>query len=276
MERIELLGNYNRHDSKLSAQAIEGNLAIHGKQGAAVSAVTFQFRIEAGTKPDHAQSDPGHRIFPGRQADQIRAPNEDVLRVILAADPDTQDYLWTVALTIGRMSEVNNLTWQDVNFKECYLVLYTRKKKGGHRTPRKIPMTDKLFEVLSRRYAKRDKSIPWVFWHRYWSRKVDGWTVGPFKERKKIMRTLCDRAGVRYFRYHAFRHFGASLLEQPNVPIGSIQRILGHEHRSTTELYLHSIGESERYAMDVFNERFESFSHTDSHTDEKGDMTRSS
>ncbi len=90
------------------------------------------------------------------------------------------------------------------------------------------------------------------------------------------MRTLCDRAIVRYFRYHAFRHFGASLLEQSNVPIGSIQRILGHENRLTTELYLHSIGESERQAMVVFNERFRNFSHTDSHTDEKRDMTESS
>ena len=65
------------------------------------------------------------------------------------------------------------------------------------------------------------------------------------------MRTLCDRAGVKYFRYHALRHFGASLLEQANVSIGSIQRLLGHENRLTTELYLHSIGESERQAMDV-------------------------
>ncbi|MGD2098458.1 MAG: tyrosine-type recombinase/integrase [Desulfobacterales bacterium] len=43
------------------------------------------------------------------------------------------------------------------------------------------------------------------------------------------MKTLCKKAGVKYFRYHALRHFGASLLEQANVPIGSIQRILGHE-----------------------------------------------
>ena len=69
--------------------------------------------------------------------------------------------------------------------------------------------------------------------------------------------------------YHALRHFGASLLEQANVPIGSIQRLLGHENRATTELYLHSIGESERKAMDALNERFESFSHTDSHTKKK-------
>ena len=109
-----------------------------------------------------------------------------------------------------------------------------------------------------------------MFWHRYWSPKISGWTVGRFKERKKIMRTLCKRGGVKYFRYHALRHFGASLLEQANVPIGSIQRFLGHENRATTELYLHSIGESERQAMDALNERFESFSHTDSHTNKKG------
>jgi len=80
---------------------------------------------------------------------------------------------------------------------------------------------------------------------------------------------LCEKAGVRYFRYHALRHFGASQLEQANIPIGSIQRILGHENRLTTEIYLHSIGESEREAMDVLNARFESFSHTDSHTEKK-------
>jgi hypothetical protein len=32
-------------------------------------------------------------------------------------------------------------------------------------------MSAKLFEVLSRRHNNRDKAIPWVFWHRYWSRK---------------------------------------------------------------------------------------------------------
>jgi len=57
---------------------------------------------------------------------------------------------------------------------------------------------------------------------------------------------------VQAFLFHALRHSGASVLEQANVPIGSIQRILGHENRTTTEIYLHSLGDSEREAMRVF------------------------
>ena len=63
------------------------------------------------------------------------------------------------------------------------------------------------------------------------------------------MRTLCTKAKVKYFRFHAFRHLTASILDDLGVPIGVIQRILGHQNRRTTEIYLHSVGEAEREAM---------------------------
>ena len=65
---------------------------------------------------------------------------------------------------------------------------------------------------------------------------------------------------------HPIRHAGASTLDYHNVPMGSIQRILGHENRTTTEIYLHSIAESEREAMNVFEQAREK-SHTKSHTE---------
>jgi hypothetical protein len=59
------------------------------------------------------------------------------------------------------------------------VVLYTRKKKGGHLTPRKIPMTTRLYGMLDKRYKSRDKSKPWVFWGRNWSSKAGGFVEGP-------------------------------------------------------------------------------------------------
>ena len=88
------------------------------------------------------------------------------------------------------------------------------------------------------------------------------------------MRTLCTKAGVRYFRFHPLRNLGASILDHANVNIGSIQRILGHENRSTTEIYLHSIGEAEREAMTIY-ESLTQDSHTDSHTETKEELTHS-
>ena len=52
-----------------------------------------------------------------------------------------------------------------------------------------------------------------------------------------------------------------------NVPLGAIQRLVGHENRKTTEIYLHSIGDLEREAIAVFEYARET-SHTDSHTAE--------
>ena len=63
-------------------------------------------------------------------------------------------------------------------------------------------------------------------------------------------------------------------MDNNNVPIGTIQRILGHENRSTTEIYLHSIGQAEREAMSVY-ERARKKSHTDSHTGETQGVTAS-
>jgi len=190
--------------------------------------------------------------------------SNDIDKLIYVADLDTQDYLWVLRETMARVSEINRLTWDDVSIDGKYVVLYTRKKKGGHLTPRKVPMTEKLYEVLSRRFIARDKSKPWVFWHTYVSKK-SGRVSGPYLDRKVFMRNLCEKAGIKYFRFHALRHAGASTMDNSNVPIGAIQKILGHENRSTTEIYLHSFGIVEREAMSTY-EKARQNSHTDSHT----------
>jgi integrase len=211
---------------------------------------TFNF----GIKRDMVQSDPtrGLEFMPVERKLKYVPPKEDVAKVLLAADPDTQDYLVAIKETMARVGEINRITWEDVSLEGKYVVLYTRKKKGGHLTPRKVPMTTRLYGVLSKRYKTRDKTKPWIFWGRHWSSKAGGFVEGPYQQRKKLMANLCQQAGVRHFGFHALRHFGASVLDQEHVSIGSIQRILGHENRTTTEIYLHSMGEAEREAMLIY------------------------
>lgn len=206
----------------------------------------------------------GLEFLPVEKTIKYVPSSSDIDKVIQMADPDSQDYLWTARETMARISEINRLMWTDVNLDDRYVVLYTRKKKGGHLTPRKVPMTDKLYSVLSKRYAVRDKTKPWAFWHTYKSRKTSEVVSGPYTDRKDIMWNLCEKAGVKYFRFHALRHAGASMMDNNNVPIRAIQKILGHENLSTTEIYLHSFGGAEREAISIY-ESARQKSHTESH-----------
>ncbi len=190
----------------------------------------------------------GIDFFPEEKNLKYVPSPEDIDRVIALADRDVQDYLLTIRDTMGRMGEVNRLTWSDVNLEQRFVVLFTRKKKGGHLTPRKVAMTQRLYEALRRRHNERDESNPWVFWHIYFDHTGKKKT-GPYRDRHKIMRTLCQKAGVKYFRFHALRHASASVLDQRGARLGDIQRILGHENRKTTENYLHSIGDDQREAI---------------------------
>ncbi len=204
-----------------------------------------------GIKKDLAQANPtrGLDFMPVEKRRRRIPPKDHVMKVISMADPDSQDYLWTILLTAARVNEVNALTWDEVDFENRVVTLWTRKKKGGNRESRQIPMTQKLFDILEKRHQSRDTGMPWVFWHTYWSRAEGRMVSGPYGNRQKLMEALCSKADVPYFRFHPFRHFTASLLDDMGVPIGVIQRILGHENRKTTEIYLHSVGESERKAM---------------------------
>lgn len=263
--------------SQITRQVVENFILARGR----VSAQTANKEIRAlratfnwGKKRQLVVQNPldGLSFLPTTHKIPYVPTPQEIEKVIAAADPDTQDYLCTIRDTLGRISEINALRWDDVNLERKYLVLYTRKRKGGHLTPRKVPMTDRLFQTLARRAEEMDKSIPWVFWHTYTSSKTGERITGPFNDRKKFMRTLCQKAGVRYFRFHALRHSGASVLESLNVPISSIQRILGHTNRMTTEIYLHSLGQTEREAMAVF-ERAGADSHPNPHPTSKDGLS---
>jgi integrase len=213
---------------------------------------TFNYGIDNDLISDNPLK--GIKFLPvEKKVKRIPTP-EELDKVITVADPDTQDYLWAIRDTMARVSEINRLTWDDIDLERRRVTLYTRKKKDGSLTPRFIYMTNRLHAILSRRFEQRDQDKAWVFWHRFWSSKAGKTVEGPYKDRKRIMSVLCKKAGVEYFRFHPIRHSGASFMESQRTPTVAIQKILGHENRKTTEIYLHSMGRAEVEAIVAFEQ----------------------
>ncbi|MBF0481646.1 MAG: site-specific integrase [Desulfovibrionaceae bacterium] len=196
----------------------------------------------------------GLSSYPVDKQRRYSPPYEDILKIISTADEDTADYLTILKDTLARVNEINKLTWDDVDFKNRQITLRTRKKKGGAETPRLIPMTNTVRMILKKRIKTTDRNIPWVFHHEYFSKDAKGYVVGQYKDRKKFMKTLCEKAGVKYFRFHGIRHSAASYLNQKKVPLTSIQSLLGHEKLTTTQIYLHHSPESLRDAIKLLEE----------------------
>jgi len=155
-------------------------------------------------------------------------PKEDIDKVIELAGEDKVFFI-TLKNTLARVSEIYRLKWEDVNLTDRTITLYTRKKRGGHYTPRTIPMTNELYNALK----GLELSGEYVF--------INPDTSTRYVDKKKALIALCELAGIKRFTFHAIRHYGASTLAKKNVPLPDIQAILGHESLTTTALYIQSL-----------------------------------
>lgn len=121
--------------SDIDIDMVESYLGKRKKQVSAVAA-NKELRLlkslfNFGMKPPRnlIQNNPtlGIKFFPQEKTEKYVPSKDDVLKVIMAADESTQNYLWTLVYTMGRMSEINRLEWKDINLDKKHLVLYTRQ-----------------------------------------------------------------------------------------------------------------------------------------------------
>ena len=72
------------------------------------------------------------------------------------------------------------------------------------------------------------------------------------------MRSLCERAGVKPFGFHALRRYVASILaDKHKVAAKTVQRVMRHKYLSTTEGYLENILNDLRETMNFLSEKDE-------------------
>ena len=70
------------------------------------------------------------------------------------------------------------------------------------------------------------------------------------------MKTLCREAKVPYFRFHAIRHSGASILaKDPDVSLVDIKTLLGHEKITTTAIYIQDLEDNTKETIKALNKK---------------------
>jgi integrase len=165
-------------------------------------------------------------------------PIEHVVKVYMVATPDQKDLLLAYLITGARKSEILKWKWLDVDFEKRIYALHTRKSVRGEikTTHHEMPML--LYELLKRRFKKRHPILPYVFWHKYWDRKKNGWREDRYQNLNKFTKRLCERANVPAFNLHQLRHLATTVLkDKANMSLAELQRFLRHEHQKTTEIY---------------------------------------
>ena len=195
--------------------------------------------------------------FPEKRTPRYVPPEEDFWKVLAQATGQDRVFLETYVYLGARRSEVFRLQWDDVDFANSRIRLSTRKRQGGSLEYDWLPMPVPLKKSLQQWHEQRTfQDSPFVF---LCEEKTAGTRYGhPFRGRMDFMKTLCIKAGVKHFGFHAIRHLTASILYEMGQPASVIQTILRHKSPSTTALYLRSLGlEETRAALDSMAERFQ-------------------
>lgn len=177
-------------------------------------------------------------MYPEDGFNKYVPPPADVKKILAAAKPWEQRILVFLISTGARLGELCRLTWEDVNFERGTVMLWTRKRKGGSKHPRLLPVSSRLAVVLHELAEEREEGAENVF--------INLTTGGPYTRLQPsvryMLKRLCKSVEVREFTFHALRHYVASRLAQSQqANLVEIQQFLGHQRTTTTDLYLRSM-----------------------------------
>lgn len=202
--------------------------------------------------------------FPEERSPRYIPPEADFWKVFQQTQGQDRVLLLAYLHLGARRSELFRLCWEDVDFGNRRIRLGTRKREGGSLEYDWLPMTGELFEAL--RWWQEHRTFP-RHTHVFVCEQEGGFCAEqygkPFKERMHFMRTLCERARVRPFGFHAIRHLTASILYRLGQPVSVIQAILRHKSPNTTALYLKSLGlEETRGALESLSARHAGVTHS--------------
>ena len=151
---------------------------------------------------------------------------------------------WLIFLTLrftgARISEVINVKYEDIDFRNVEIRLITLKrhnpkKKGAYRIiPVPASLTGEIASYIAQYPNMKDKAL-----------KVDRSNFN------KVFKERCQEANIpkELAHPHILRHTRAIELLRAGVPVTIVQDLLGHSALTTTAVYLKMSGQEAKWIM---------------------------
>ncbi len=112
-------------------------------------------------------------------------------------------------------------------------------------------MSEALHELFLQRYAKKHSNLPYVFWHKFYSKKDGQHIEDRYRALNGFTNKLCKKAGVPVFTLHQLRHLATRILKDQGMSIAQLQVFLRHDEQKTTEIYAKHLETSTKVQSDI-------------------------
>jgi integrase len=158
----------------------------------------------------------------GQRADQGAADacanHAEIVKVWNALrDDDYSDIVRLLTLTLCRLSEIGDLTWDEVDFPAGLIRLLAARTKTG--VARDVPMSAPVRRILDARQQHADGGRAPVF----------GTGQGGFAGWTRAKAALDQRAGVSGWTHHDLRLYGSTTMNNESIALPHIiEAVLGH------------------------------------------------
>ncbi len=160
---------------------------------------------------------------------------EDTEKLLKATPKEFYAVYFTFLNTGMRKAELENLEWDDIDFKRRKIRIRRKEFWQPKTGEREIPISQPLYELFSELKKGNDKGLKsnFVF--------SDPKTGGKLrtKLREKLIQ-IAKQAGLKGLtKLHTLRHTFASHLVMQGVDLPTVRKLMGHTDIQTTMIYAH-------------------------------------
>ncbi len=190
---------------------------------------------------------------PCAQIKTIRAPEKQPLffsepdfQILLTAidNKDIKDIVIFAVNTGLRLMEILSLEWNQVNFKDRYIILDNVNHITKSKKIRSVPLNINALQVLNERQRETRGNLVFT---------IDNQKIKSDYLSKRFKKYVIAAKLNPKLKFHSCRHTFASWLVQKNISLFQVSKLLGHSDLKVSSIYSHLTADNLKSAVDILN-----------------------